>query len=204
MRTPLARPLFSALAAILIGGTLAVAQGPGPGGVGPGFNNRRPPMERQFGQHLVTTGHWWNNPRMIDALKLTDAQRKAMDTILFNHREKLIDLRATLEKAELEMQPLMSASQPDQNTIVAQIDKIVAARAALEKANALFLLDLRMKLTPDQWKQLQDMRSAMQAQRGRGMMRQWRDNGPAGPPPAGSGTQNPPPPPAGNSGTGPQ
>ena len=192
MRTSFVRPFLSAMAAILMGGTLAAAQGPGPGGVGPGFNNRRPPMVGQFGNRLVTAGHWWNKPQMIEALKLTDDQRKAMDAILFNHREKLIDMRATLEKAELDMQPLMSASQPDQKAIVGQIDKIVAARGALEKANAMFLLDIRMKLTPDQWKQLQEMHASM-PRPGPGMMRQWRGPGPGGPPAAPA----PPPPPAG-------
>ena len=196
MRTSLARPFFSALVALLVGGTFAVAQGPGPGpgGVGPGFNNQRPLMERQFGHHLFTAGRWWNNPRMVAALKLTDSQRKAMDAILFNHREKLIDLRANLEKAELAMQPLMSASQPDQKAIESQIDKIVAARGTLEKANALFLLDIRMKLTPDQWNQLQNMRSAMRARGGPGMM-QWRGHAPMGQP---GGPGAPPPPDSGS------
>ncbi len=30
-----------------------------------------------------------------------------MDAILLNHREKLVDMRAAVEKAELEMEPLM-------------------------------------------------------------------------------------------------
>jgi len=41
-------------------------------------------------------------------LKLTDAQRKAMDETLLQHREKLIDLRATVQKAELELEPMMA------------------------------------------------------------------------------------------------
>ncbi len=201
MRALFARFLVSALVALLLGATLAVAQGPG--GVGPGFNNRGPLMEQQFGRRVVTAGRWWNNPHMIETLKLTDDQRKSMDGILFDHREKLIDLRAALEKAELEMQPLMSASQPDEKAMVTQIDKIVAARAALEKANAMFLLDIRMKLTPDQWKQLQAMRSAMRARGGPGAMRPWQDRGPGAPPPPRPGTQAPAPPP-GNSGPAPQ
>ena len=52
-------------------------------------------------------GRWWNDPAMIEKLKLTDDQRKAMDTILLDHREKLIDMRAAVEKAELEMEPLV-------------------------------------------------------------------------------------------------
>jgi hypothetical protein len=55
------------------------------------------------------------------------------------------------------MGPLMKADTPDRAAIEAQIDKVVSARADLEKANAHFLLDIRMQLKPDQWKQLQAM-----------------------------------------------
>lgn len=156
MRTSIARYVFPVLATILSAGTLAVAQGPGMG-MDRGFADHRPPFEQAMGDH----GRWWNNPRMIERLKLTDDQRKAMDQILYQHREKLIDLQANLERAELAMQPLMSAGQPDRAAIEAQIDKIVTARGDLEKANALFLLDIRMKLNPDQWKELKDMRGMM-------------------------------------------
>jgi hypothetical protein len=66
-------------------------------------------------------------------------------------------LQATLRKAELMLDPLMKADTPDRAAIEAQIDKVVSARGDLEKANARFLLDIRMQLKPDQWKQLQTL-----------------------------------------------
>jgi Spy/CpxP family protein refolding chaperone len=111
-------------------------------------------MERAFGG-AGARGQWWNNPNIAKQLNLTDDQRKAMDGILQGHRMKLIDLRATLQKAEITLGPLMKADMPDRAAIEAQIDKVVTARAELEKANARFLLDIRMQLKPDQWKQLQ-------------------------------------------------
>jgi Spy/CpxP family protein refolding chaperone len=92
---------------------------------------------------------------MVAELKLTDTQRKSMDEILLSHREKLIDLRASLEKAELFLEPLVKADQPNEAQILAGIDRVAQARAELEKANARYLLGLRGKLTPEQWKQLQ-------------------------------------------------
>lgn len=170
------------------------------GGPGPGFGMHRPPMERMmgpFGPH----GRWWNDPAVIDRLKLTDDQRKDMDNILLQHREQLVDLRGAVEKAELSMDPLVNADQPNESAILAQIDKVAQARAELEKANARFLLELRAKLTPDQWKQLQALHSER-----RERMRDWRDHGRTGngagsgdgagsgapgnaPPPGGSGPQ---------------
>jgi len=146
---------YLVLTGVLITGGLAGAQGPGGPGMGPGFAQHRPPMEQAFG---LANGQFWNNPNLVKQLNLTDDQRKAMDGILQDHRMKLIDLRATLQKAEVTMGPLMKADAPNRAAIEAQIDKVVQARAELEKANARFLLDIRMQITPDQWKQLQTMR----------------------------------------------
>ena len=192
-------------------GVAAGAQGAGAGQgmgagqhVGPGFRAHRPPMERAF-RFRGIQGRWWDNPRIATALKLTPDQQKAMDNILFDHREKLIDLQANLKKAELDMEPLMNADQPNQAAIEAQIDKVVAARGDLERANSRFLLAIRMKLTPEQWQQIKNFR----AEGGMRGMRERRGGwgpgvrsgprGPMMPPPANapaeptSGTSNPPP-----------
>lgn len=158
MRGFIAVRLGLAIAGVLLAGT-AFAQGPGGGrGPGPGFGEHRPPMERAFGMQ-DEHGRWWNNPKAIERLKLTDEQRKTFDAIFLEHREKLIDLRAIEEKAELELEPLISADQPNEARILEQIDKVAQSRAELEKANARFLLAIRGKLTPEQWKQIQAFRS---------------------------------------------
>ena len=157
MKLGTAGGLVLAVAGVLITGA-ASAQGFGGGqGAVPGFGNHRSPMEQAFGSAGGGKG-WWNNPRMVERLKLSDDQRKAMDGIMLEHREKLIDQRANLEKAELGMQPLMGADQPNDAAIVAQIDKVVQARGELERANARFLLAIRDKLTLDQWKEMQTFR----------------------------------------------
>ena len=146
--------LVLAIAGVLMAAGLASAQGPGGQGMGPGMAQHRPPMEDAFGG-AGAHGQWWNNPNVVTQLSLTDDQRKAMDGIMQDHRMKLIDLQANLQKAEVTLGPMMKADTPDQKAIESQIDKVVAARADLEKANARFLLDVRMQLKPDQWKLLQ-------------------------------------------------
>lgn len=186
MKASMAVRLFLAIAGVagILMSLPAGAQAMGPGGgmgpgIGSGFAGQRPPMAREFRFHGMD-GSWWNNPRITAALKLTDEQRKEMDGILYAHREKLIDLQANLEKADLAMQPLLNADQPNQAAIEAQIDKVVDARAALEKANADFLLDIRMKLTPDQWKQVKAFRAGGMRRDGmRGPQgRDWGHGGP--------------------------
>jgi Spy/CpxP family protein refolding chaperone len=141
-------------------------------------------MERALG---LNGGRWWNNQSLVDKLRLTDDQRKSMDQILLDHRKDLVDKRATLEKAELDLEPMMQDDQPNESQVLAQIDKVAQARAELEKANARFLLAIRSKLSPDQWKDLKAARAErMQQHRG------WRNGGnPQAPPPPGEPAPGP-------------
>jgi len=101
------------------------------------------------------SGRWWSNPELAQRLNLTADQLKKMDDIFQQNRLQLIDLNAYLQKAEAILEPLVAADQPDDNMVIAQIDRVAQARADLEKANARMLWAIRRVLTPDQWKNLQ-------------------------------------------------
>lgn len=152
--------IVAALAGFLSCG-LALAQGPdgpGPGGPppgGPGMGGP-PPMEHMF--HDRHFGRWWNDPQLGQQIGLTDQQKQQMDQIFVQHRLKLIDLNANLEKQEVLFRPMIEADQPDETKTLAQIDSIAQARAELEKADARMLFDTRKVLTPDQWQKMKAMR----------------------------------------------
>jgi protein CpxP len=133
--------------------------------------------------HGPMDGKWWNNTELAKKLNLTDQQVQQMEQIFQQHRLKLIDQRAVVEKAEVTLQPMLEADRPDETQVLAQIDKVAQARAELEKSNARMLLGIRQVLTADQWKQLKsDMPHARRMSPdgfgGRGGRR-----GPDGPPP---------------------
>ena len=135
----------------------APIQGPDMGGGmdrGP-MTPHRPPMERAF--RMGPRGRWWNNPEVAQKLGLSTDQQKKMDDIFQQSRLKLIDQHAAVEKEETILEPLLSAEQPDETRVLAQIDKVAQARAELEKANARMLLGLRSVLTTAQWKTLQTL-----------------------------------------------
>ena len=113
----------------------------------------RPPMERAL--RAPAPGKWWHDPELAQKLALTSDQQKKMDDIFQQHRLKLIDLNAALQKEETIMEPLVDAEQPDEAKILGQIDRVAQARAELEKANARMLLGIRRVLNQDQWKKLQ-------------------------------------------------
>ena len=163
----------------------------GPGMDGP-MAPHRPPMERAF--RMGPRGRWWNNPEVAQKLGLSADQQKKMDDIFQQSRLKLIDEHAAVEKEEAILEPLLSAEQPDETRILAQIDKVAQSRAELEKANARMLLGLRGVLTTAQWKTLQTLRDERFARHdARGPRGHHRGHGPDGPSDNGA---PPPPPPA--------
>jgi periplasmic protein CpxP/Spy len=120
------------------------------GGAGGGFRGR--------GFHHEGLGAWWKNSKVAAKLNLSADQIARIEKTYLDHRLKLIDLRADLEKQELQLQPLLDVDQPDEAQVGAQIDRITAARGRLEKENAMMLLSIRRVLTVDQWKELEAMR----------------------------------------------
>ena len=97
---------------------------------------------------LGPPGRWWDDPEFVKKLGLSEDQQKKMDDIFNSNRLKLIDLFAAVQKEEAIMEPLVAADPPDENKLLAQIDRVAQARAELEKANARMLLGIRRQLTP--------------------------------------------------------
>lgn len=188
MRT---RKNFLAAALICLASTgMAAAQGPGAPGGGPGQDNGgRPPMERAF--HDGNFGRWWNNPHVSQTLNLTDEQKQKMDGIFEQNRSGLHDLFDNLKRQEQLLGPMIGADQPNEDQVLAQIDKVAQARADLEKANARMLFDLRKTLTPDQWQKLKQLHAEHRERMRQGGPGAWAGHHPGPPPPEG---QAPPPP----------
>jgi Spy/CpxP family protein refolding chaperone len=106
-------------------------------------------------------GRWWDDPNFAQRLGLSGEQQKKMDDIFNANRLKLIDLFAGVQKEEAIMEPLVAADPPEENKVLAQIDRVAQARAELEKANARMLLEIRRQLTHEQWVKLQAERPPM-------------------------------------------
>lgn len=160
-------PLLSLALFSVLSGSLALAQQPDGGSPPPPPTRNSPghgpgpgPMGRDGGSmrsgfRIAPPGMWWKNPDLIQKLSLTVDQQKRMDDIFQKSRLDLIDLKATLEKQELLLRPMLAENPPDTNKVLAQIDKVAHARADLERGNARMLLGIRGVLTPDQWPKLQ-------------------------------------------------
>lgn len=106
-------------------------------------------------------GTWWRDPNTIKDLTLSPDQQKRLDDTFRQSRIQLIDLKASLEKEQLNLEPLLNSPAVDYPKALDEISRIADLRAGLEKANAKMLLGLRAVLTADQWTKLQsDQRSS--------------------------------------------
>jgi Spy/CpxP family protein refolding chaperone len=146
--------LGSALCAVVAVGVAQPQPPRGRGKQGPGMPG--PQMQGPMMQPGPLDG--LRDPQVAERLGISADQRKKIETSMQEHRLKQIDLRAALEKAQVTMQPLMNADQPDEKQILSQIDRVHQTQAELQKDEVRLQLDVRKILTADQWKKLQDER----------------------------------------------
>ena len=103
-------------------------------------------------------GKWWRNPEVVSKLQLTDAQVSELNQVFYNHKLKLIDYGAEMEKQDLKLQTLLDADQPDEAQVSSQVDQVLAARGKLEREFTMMNLNLRKQLSLEQWRQLKALR----------------------------------------------
>jgi Spy/CpxP family protein refolding chaperone len=103
-------------------------------------------------------GKWWKSTEIVKELALTDQQVSQIEQTFLEHRLKLIDLKADVERNEARLQPLIEADTVDEVKISAQLDQMLTARSRLEKANIMMMLSIRKTLSVDQWKKLEAIR----------------------------------------------
>lgn len=118
-------------------------------------------MGPMLGEHHMVIRHemgkWWKNSEIAQKLQLNSGQVSQLDEIYYQHRLKLIDYGADMEKQDMKLQTLLDADVPNEGQINAQVDQVLAARGRLEREFTMMNLDLRKVLSLDQWKQLKTM-----------------------------------------------
>lgn len=103
-------------------------------------------------------GKWWQNSDIAKKLQLSDSQIGQLDQTFYDHKLKLIDYGAEMEKQDLKLQALLDADVPNEGQVETQVDQVLAARGKLEREFTLMNLDLRKVLSLEQWRQLKSIR----------------------------------------------
>jgi Spy/CpxP family protein refolding chaperone len=103
-------------------------------------------------------GKWWQDSDVAKKLQLSDSQLGQLDQIFYDHRLKLIDYQAEMEKEDLRLQSLLDADLPNEGQVGSEVDQVLAARGKLEREFTTMNLDLRKVLSVEQWRQLKTIR----------------------------------------------
>ncbi len=103
--------------------------------------------------------------KALQELKLSEDQENQMQDLRFDHEKELIQLKADMKTAQLELKRLKQADNPNKKKIHAQIETVSQKRVAIEKARADHQLAIRKVLTQDQYK---IFRKNMKLRAGRG------------------------------------
>jgi Spy/CpxP family protein refolding chaperone len=142
-----------------------IPAGPGSPAGGPGgLNDQHAPPPNGPGDGMQSTmrgglqlgppGRWWDEKSFAKSLGLSGEQKKRMDVIFAENKGTLLNLYHSLEAEETGLERLTTGAHLDEEQIFRQIDKVTDARAALEKANAHMLLEIRKQMTDEQAEKL--------------------------------------------------
>ena len=128
---------------------------------------------------------------MAKDLNLSEDQTKQIRTVVREYRSKLIDQRATVEKAEGEFEDQFNDELFDQRRAGDALERLITARGDMTRSLSQMSLRLRAVLTADQYRELQKRRPQMQP--GQMMRRNMQNRGPNGQPGRQGGPNGPPP-----------
>jgi Spy/CpxP family protein refolding chaperone len=110
------------------------------------------------GLQLGPPGRWWDDKEFAQELGLSAAQARRMDEIFEANRGMLLRLYRSLEQQESILEQLTTGNHLHEEQIFQQIDRVSGARAALEKASAHILLEIRKQMTEEQTARLDQHR----------------------------------------------
>jgi TonB family protein len=116
-------------------------------------------------------GKWWKNSEIVNKLQLSESQVGKIERSFLDHQQKLAKANTQLKRQEEELKTLMQSDRVDDGKVQAQIERVAASRAALERTNALMMLSIRKALSKKQWIELEEIQTVPLSAASSGVMR---------------------------------
>jgi len=110
-------------------------------------------------------GKWWENPRFVEHIGLTDAQQAQIREIVFAYARRMIDLKADVDKAGLDLAASVDQEEFDPAPVRAAHAVFQTARRKLENERFEMLLEVRQVLTYEQWRKIEEAKKRIQQNR---------------------------------------
>jgi Spy/CpxP family protein refolding chaperone len=97
---------------------------------------------------------WWDSPIAGD-LNLKEEQHQQIREVVRSYRNKLIDQRSAMDKAEGDLEDVFNDEKIDQRRANDAVERLANARAEMSRTVSQMSLKLRTILNADQWHELQ-------------------------------------------------
>jgi Spy/CpxP family protein refolding chaperone len=112
-------------------------------------------------------GRWWRIPYFYQQLNLTDSQKDELDGIFDRSRQKLVELKKSVEQQRSELMALMEQEHLNEGAVKAQMDKLEASRTVLAATRFSYSLEVRKLLGHGRYEELKVV------------YRKWQQSGPS-------------------------
>jgi Spy/CpxP family protein refolding chaperone len=110
-------------------------------------------------------GKWWKRPRVVQLLKITPEQQEKLEEIFSRNRKAFVDLKADVEKNQIDVEELVSKKDSDPKKVSAVVDALEQSRMKLRKSMTMMFLEQRSVLTQVQWQQFLEQRDEWRRER---------------------------------------
>lgn len=129
----------------------------GPGTAGPGAGMHRGNNAAHSSVQFGPVGRWWDDRTVVQSIGLRREQQRQMDTIFNANKPAIVSSYKTFLNEQAKLKALNKDPKVDQTRLFTAIDEVNQARAALQKATAQMLLEIRKQMTPDQIEKLEKL-----------------------------------------------
>jgi len=130
--------------------TIQQRAGGGPAAAKSGNDQRGDEKGGDSSGHQGPRRKWWSDPQLRAELGITDQQSKLVEQVWQKSAPKLREAWAQLEKLEEALSQMLARDDADEAAIVAQIERVEAARAEGNTRRTLMIYRMNKVLTPDQ------------------------------------------------------
>jgi len=110
-------------------------------------------------------GKWWENPRLVNHIGLADEQQDRIREVVFVHARHMIDLKANVDKAGLDLAESVDQQDFDPVPVRAAYAVFQTARQKLENERFEMLLEVRQILTYEQWQKMEEIKRRVKQNR---------------------------------------
>lgn len=111
-------------------------------------------------------GKWWKRPRVVQMLKITPEQQEKLEEIFARNRKSFVDLKADVEKNQIDVEELVAKKDADPKKVSAAVDALELSRMKLRKSMTMMFLEQKAVLTQQQWTLFLERRDEWRRERG--------------------------------------